>query len=443
MTEISEISEDSRGASTNGHGTPPVTPEKRFRSIRSALLVSLVLILAGGSAAETLSAQSTSGGANPAATYWIYVLAESADRMHRIRFGPEGAVIEKTTAIGYIPVTTEGPHGVQLSQDGEHLYLTTGHGNPDGKFWKYDPGPDTVVAGPIDLGFFPATVDVTPEGLYGFVGNFNLHGAMIPSTVSVVYLPTFEEVAQTETCTMPHGSRISADGLNHYSVCMMDDQLVELSTRDFQVSRRFSVEQHAEGPIDADADAAGGGMAGHAGHAAGSSAPGDGGTLASATTSGAEPMTDAPTCTPTWAVPSRSGDRIFVACNATDEILEIDRAEWSLVRRFATGRGPYNLEVTPDDRLLIATLKQGHGVEFIDLEAGRRVAQVESSTSITHGVVVSPDGRYAFLSVEGIGAEPGKVDIYDLRTFERVAEVDVGQQAAGIAFWKMQAPEND
>jgi len=30
------------------------------------------------------------------------------------------------------------------------------------------------------------------------------------------------------------------------------------------------------------------------------------------------------------------------------------------------------------------------------------------------------------------------VDIFDLRTFERVAEVEVGQQAGGIAFWKIE-----
>ena len=50
---------------------------------------------------------------------------------------------------------------------------------------------------------------------------------------------------------------------------------------------------------------------------------------------------------------------------------------------------------------------------------------------------MSPDGRYAFVSAEGVGAEPGKVDIFDLDGFERIAEVEVGQQAGGIAFWRM------
>jgi DNA-binding beta-propeller fold protein YncE len=63
----------------------------------------------------------------------------------------------------------------------------------------------------------------------------------------------------------------------------------------------------------------------------------------------------------------------------------------------------------------------------------------KSSTTVTHGVAVSPDSRYAFVSNEGVGAQPGKVDVYDLRGFRRVASVEVGQQAGGIAFWKMES----
>jgi len=65
--------------------------------------------------------------------------------------------------------------------------------------------------------------------------------------------------------------------------------------------------------------------------------------------------------------------------------------------------------------------------------------QMKSSTTVTHGTVITPDSRYAFVTSEGVGAEPGKVDIYDLRGLTRVASVDVGQQAGGIAFWKMAA----
>ncbi len=46
-------------------------------------------------------------------------------------------------------------------------------------------------------------------------------------------------------------------------------------------------------------------------------------------------------------------------------------------------------------------------------------------TTVAHGVVTSPDSHYAFVSSEGVGAAPGRVDVFDLRTFSRVGSVDV------------------
>jgi len=143
-------------------------------------------------------------------------------------------------------------------------------------------------------------------------------------------------------------------------------------------------------------------------------------------------------CSPTWAQPSADGSKVYVACNKADAIVEIDAARWEIARRFPTGRGPYNLGVTPDGRLLIATLKQGGGVQIFDLATGQSVLTTKSSTNVTHGVAISSDSRYAFVSNEAVGAAPGKVDVYDLRTLTRVADVPVGQQAGGIAFWKME-----
>ena len=56
-----------------------------------------------------------------------------------------------------------------------------------------------------------------------------------------------------------------------------------------------------------------------------------------------------------------------------------------------------------------------------------------------HGVVVSPDDKYAFVSVEGIGSEPGTVEIIDLASQKVVASVDVAEGAAGIDFLRTEA----
>jgi DNA-binding beta-propeller fold protein YncE len=187
----------------------------------------------------------------PTSDYWVYVGAESADLIHRIRFGPAGTVVEKTIPVGEFAAEMEGPHGLTISKDGKYLFMTTGHRFPDGRLWKYELGPDTLVAPGTLLGNFPASIDVTPDGLYTLSANFNLHGAMVPSSVSVVYTPTNTEIARVVTCVMPHGSKVDPSGMFQYSGCMMDDQLVEIDARAFKVSRRFSLAKGKEGPLRA------------------------------------------------------------------------------------------------------------------------------------------------------------------------------------------------
>ncbi len=398
---------------------------------------------------------------DPAATYWVYVGAESADYLHRIRFGPDGVEVEadismaslyRQSEVPELFTEHEAPHGVASDPRSGTVFMTTGHGLPDGKLWKLEGGTGRLLADPVDLGRFPASVGVSPDGNWVYVANFNLHGRMVPSSISVVYAPEMMELARVETCTMPHGSRVHPSGRFHYSTCMMDDQLVEIDGTELEVSRRFFLgageesptdlsdmgfhaeegERHAQhgdpAQVDPDPD--------HAGHGA------DHHHHTPAADDPAHPVPESPhyeaTCSPTWVQPSHDGERIYVACNASDQVLELDHESWELTRRFDTGRGPYNVDVTADDRLLVITLKQGDGVEFIDLESGERRARLETSTRVVHGVALSPDSRYAFISVEGIGAEPGKVDIFDLSTFERVESVPVRQQASGIAFWKME-----
>ena len=394
-------------------------------SRRLVALPILALITACASGAPPASSPSSAMAATdgPDRNYYVYVGAESADLMHRVRLGPDGVEVDRTIPVGELAVENEGPHGFATSPDGRYVYMTTGHGVPDGKLWKFEAGADTLVGEPILLGWFPATVDLTPDGLYALIVNFNLHGEMVPSTVSVVYTPDMVEVDQIETCVMPHGLRLEPSGIFAYSNCMMNDLMVEIDTRTFEVTRHFSVAVGAEGPADAPMAMDHGGMD-HEGMGMGGMDHGS--------------MNMDPSCSPTWAEPSADGSRVFVACNVGDRILEIDRASWSLLRVFETGRGPYNLDATPDGRVLVATLKQGAGVEFFDIESGTSMGTVNSTTTVTHGVVVTPDSRYAFVSVEGVGAEPGKVDVYDLATMEEIGSVEVGQQAGGITFWKME-----
>ena len=73
-----------------------------------------------------------------------------------------------------------------------------------------------------------------------------------------------------------------------------------------------------------------------------------------------------------------------------------------------------------------------------DLDQQRELAVIKNSREITHGISVSSDHKYAFVSVEGKGNQRGAVDIISLEKHELIDVVEVGKQAGGIAFWKLE-----
>ncbi|MCY4627341.1 MAG: YncE family protein, partial [Acidobacteria bacterium] len=339
-------------------------------------------------------------------SYFVYVAAESDDTVDLVRFGPGGGELLRRIPVGILPSEIEGPHGVKVSPDGRHWYVSIAHGMPYGTVHKFETGTDLEV-GDTTAGLFPATMDISPATGFLFVVNFNLHGDHVPSNVSVIDTVSMTEIAQIEQGVMPHGSRIGADGMLAYSVAMMSAELFEIDTMTFQTSRRMRLTGDNETTMAVmDGDP-------HAGHAMG------GGTPAS----------------PTWVQPAPGGKHAYVALQGLNQVLEVDLEAWEPRRRFHTRRGPYNIDVSADGKHLVVTEKTNHSVGFWDLESGTERASVAASARITHGVVITPDSRFAIVTVEEIGGEPGRVEFYNLETLDREAVVEVGKQASGIAFW--------
>lgn len=363
----------------------------------------------------------------PDKTYFVYVLSESADKISLVSFGPGGAKVVRSFDTGNMPTDIDGPHGIAISSDKKFYYVSLSNGRPNGSVWKYDAANDAVL-GRVPLGLFPATMDLSKNGEFLFVVNFNLHGDMVPSSVSVVATGPMMEIARITTCTMPHGSRINPQGTKHYSACMMDDMLIEIDTATLKVSRHFLLTQGKEmgmngAPVINRPSPAAAPTAQHqhgaGGHGMEPPKPGD------------------VSCSPTWAQPSTDGKSIYVACNASSEIVEVDAESWKVKSRMPAGSGVYNLAVTKDGRL-IATNKRDQSVSVFDLATHKELARLKTKRKVLHGAVVSPDDRYAFVSVEGIGSEPGNVEIIDLTSLKIVATVDVPSEAAGIDFLKIE-----
>ena len=339
-----------------------------------------------------------------AATYWVYVANESSDLVSLVRFDAAGAVEEKTIEVGYHPADIDGAHGLTVSPTGRHWYVSIAHGLPYGQIWKFETGTDRFVDS-TTVGLFPATMAITPDGGTLFVVNFTLHGDPVPSSVSAVFTPFLAETRKIETCVRPHGSRVSRDGTRHYSGCLLSDQLVEIATDRMEVSRRLRLTRGHEGSVGDD--------------------------------SRADRVVGGDACRPTWVVVATDDRHLYVPCNGRREVLELDVQSLSITRRFPTGAGPYNADVSPDGRLLVVTLKGNQAVAIFDLATGAET-RVATSRRLSHGVVISPDSRFAFVSNEAVGATRGTVDVIDLVTKKRVASTEVQYQPGGIGFWKME-----
>lgn len=365
-----------------------------------------------------------------AQNYYVYVTAESEDEVALIKFDGKEAVVEETIAVGTWPAEIEGPHGINISPDGKYWYLSLAHGNPYGTLYKYSTETNEIV-GQVKLGLFPASLQVSPATGLLYCVNFNLHGDMVPSTVSVVDPEEMIEIQRIETGVMPHGSRISPDGLFHYSVGMMSGELFEINTTRLKVSRVLNLDGKKETPKQ-DAMSAMSGMD----HSQMDHSQMDHSQMGHSKMN--QDKMYHSKVKPTWVIPHPSNNKVYVAGNGSDEILEVDLEKWEITNRMPTGKAPYNADVSADGRYLVATYKGSAETGIWDLKKGTELARVKNTRKVTHGVSISSDSKYAFISVEGIGGEPGTLDVIDIKKTTKVASVDVGKQAGGIIFWKME-----
>lgn len=370
-----------------------------MKSFKSTLLLAVLLIWGS----QGLSAQD----------YYVYVAAESDDEVSLVHFDAElgkGRIVE-TVEVGTFPQENEGPHGLTISPDGKYWFVSIAHGMPYGQLWKYETGTNEF-ADKVELGMFPASMEISSATGLLYIVNFNLHGDMEPSTVSVVEPESMTRLADIETGIMPHGSRINSAGTRQYHVSMMTDELIEINTERLEIQRRLKLSgDHKNTEMTAHSNMEHSGMD-HSN------------------------MNHQPVEKPTWADPHPKKPLVYVAANGSDEILEVDTQKWEVARRFDSGKAPYNLEVSHNGKLLVVSYKGEGATGIWDIEAGKELAKIKNSRKVSHGVAISGDNKYAFISVEGIGGEPGSVDIINLEKLERADVVETGKQAGGIIFWK-------
>ena len=359
--------------------------------------------------------------------YYAYVASESEDTVSLIKFDGNEAVEAERIDVGFMFAEIEGPHGITVDPSGDFWYISLAHGNPFGSLVKYSTKTNQAVAR-TTLGLFPASMEISTITGFLYCVNFNLHGSMKPSNVSVVDPETMTEITKITTGSMPHGSRLSPDGLFQYSVAMMSGELFEIDALDLKVNRVLDLENKMMSPKKMDDKMTNKNMQDNMVNNDKEKA------MMSSMPNMKHSMVK-----PTWVIPHPNQNIAYVAGNGSDEVIEVNLDKWEVTSRFKTGKGPYNLEITPNGKLLVGTIKSEGKTAIWNLENKEELAIIKNTTSVSHGIAISSDSKYAFISVEGIGGEPGIVDVIDLESFKLVSSVEVGKQAGGIAFWKKES----
>ena len=131
-----------------------------------------------------------------------------------------------------------------------------------------------------------------------------------------------------------------------------------------------------------------------------------------------------------------------MACNSANTLQVRDAASLDRIGEVATGKGAYNVEPSPDGKLIVVTNKKDRSVSLVDAASMKEVARVPTSKPVVHGIAFSPDGRVAYISCESVGSDPGAVDVLDLASRKVVASIPVPGQPTGIAVRSLRPPHS-
>jgi YVTN family beta-propeller protein len=341
-----------------------------------------------------------------APSYRVVVVSESGDRATWLKPAGAALVPDRSVPIGVMPSDIDGPHNVTVAPDGQSYYITVAHGTPFGSLWKLSTSSDSIL-GKVQVEMFPTTVSLTPDGQLAFIANSDFHGDH-PRTnvVSVVHTPTMKKITDVPACDMPHGVKVNHAGTRAYISCMHSDEILELEVATLTLTRRAPTGQaHAMAPPpDTSHGSPTGSTSSHEGTA----------------------------CAPTFVSVSADDRRLFVACNTANTLQVWDAAAFRRIKEIPMGKGAYNVEPSPDGKMILVSNKKDQSVSLVDAGSLSEVARVPTSKRIVHGITYSPDSRYAYVSCESIGLDPGAVDVIDLRSRTRVGTIAVSGQPTGI-----------
>jgi DNA-binding beta-propeller fold protein YncE len=270
--------------------------------------------------------------------------------------------------------TGTGPHEVVLSPSGRVAVVTDYGGQGGGSTLTVIDMPGMSVARKVDMGQYRR-----PHGIR-FLSGDSLVVVTSEASSNIVIVNVAKGEVRKAIGTLRNGSHmvgVTADGTRGWTGDIGSNTVTELNLRTGEHVRSISVPEQPEA-IDVTPD----------------------------------------------------GAEVWVGSNATGKVSVVD-TKTGTVRTAAEGFGwPYRMLFTPDMKTVFMPDLRNEELRIVDRVSHREIARIPFKGAAPQGITITPDGRYAFLSLSG----QAKVAIIDVATRKVVGELAAGDTPDGIAY---------
>jgi DNA-binding beta-propeller fold protein YncE len=128
-------------------------------------------------------------------------------------------------------------------------------------------------------------------------------------------------------------------------------------------------------------------------------------------------------------MPARGGE-VWVGSNGEGVVSVVDLDSGTVTRAAEGLRWPYRITFTPDDETVLIPDPTLHELRFLDRSSRRELGRLTFPEGAPQGITISPDGRYAFLSLSA----RDRVAIIDIAARRVIREVPAGPAPDGVVY---------
>ncbi|MBV6477482.1 MAG: 6-phosphogluconolactonase [Ignavibacteria bacterium] len=255
----------------------------------------------------------------------------------------------------------DAPHYVNLSPDSRYFYVSL---IQEGYVEKYDVS-NYAEVGRMQAGSSPAHIEITPDGNYGFVTNFESTGSVTTTTKFNATNMTVTDIFSEVRMKGPHGMALTNDGNTLFVASEIGEYIFKIDANHFYASDTT----YEKAPIDPSVPPSGNG------------------------TSNFRPY---------QIVLSPDQNYLYISCRGANQIRIYNAADLQQVNAINLGTGafPLLMKFTDNGQYLFVCNRNNNTVSVINTSTQSIVTTITDVGIQPHGVDFSQDGQYAIIACE-------------------------------------------